>query len=272
MAARGRIDLHRRRRRLGRAAELRRQYARRPVRAGAAQHRSRSSPMDGAGPEHIVRMTCYVTSIDEYLASAQRDRRGVARDHGQALSGDGAGRGRAAWSSATRRSRSRRRRWCRSERDRFVEDRLPPPELLPEFRFDLPELQYPERLNAAAELLKGGAPDALAIVNDHGRWTYRRPRRFQRPHRAAAGRGGGAGPRQPRASARAERLHDVRRLARRAEGRRRGRRDHAAASPRRDRDGDRARANQPRDRRQPLHRRLPRGGRADAFRQAHRQI
>ena len=47
--------------------------------------------------------------------------------------------------------------------DTFVRDRLPPPELLPEFRFDLPELQYPERLNAAAELLKGGAPDALAV-------------------------------------------------------------------------------------------------------------
>jgi 2-aminobenzoate-CoA ligase len=57
-------------------------------------------------------------------------------------------------------------------RDRFVEDRLPPAELLPEFRFDLPELHYPERLNAAAELLKGGAADAVAIVNDHGRWDY----------------------------------------------------------------------------------------------------
>ncbi len=56
--------------------------------------------------------------------------------------------------------------------DSFVRDRLPPPELLPEFRFDLPELQYPERLNAAAELLKRGAPDALALVNAHGRWTY----------------------------------------------------------------------------------------------------
>jgi 2-aminobenzoate-CoA ligase len=56
--------------------------------------------------------------------------------------------------------------------DSFVRDRLPPPELLPEFRFDLPELQYPERLNAAAELLKGGAPDALAVINEHGRWTY----------------------------------------------------------------------------------------------------
>jgi len=57
-------------------------------------------------------------------------------------------------------------------RDRFVEDRLPPPDQLPEFRFDLPEVQYPERLNAGAELLKGGAPDAPAIVNEHGRWTY----------------------------------------------------------------------------------------------------
>ena len=57
-------------------------------------------------------------------------------------------------------------------RDRFVEERLPPAELLPEFRFDLPELHYPERLNAATELLKGGASDSLAVVNDQGRWTY----------------------------------------------------------------------------------------------------
>jgi 2-aminobenzoate-CoA ligase len=56
--------------------------------------------------------------------------------------------------------------------DSFVCDRLPPPELLPEFRFDLPEVQYPERMNAAAELLNAGAPDALAVINDHGRWTY----------------------------------------------------------------------------------------------------
>ena len=56
--------------------------------------------------------------------------------------------------------------------DSFVRDRLPPPELLPEFRFDLPELQYAEGLNAAAELLKGAARDAVAVVNDRGRWTY----------------------------------------------------------------------------------------------------
>ena len=58
------------------------------------------------------------------------------------------------------------------EYDSFVKDRLPPPELLPEFRFDLPELQYPERLNSAAKLMNGGALDALAVVNDHGRWAY----------------------------------------------------------------------------------------------------
>ena len=33
-------------------------------------------------------------------------------------------------------------------------------------------LEYPDRLNAAAELLKGGAPADLAVVNAHGRWTY----------------------------------------------------------------------------------------------------
>jgi 2-aminobenzoate-CoA ligase len=57
-------------------------------------------------------------------------------------------------------------------RDTFVEDRLPPPGQLPEFRFDLPELKYAEQLNAGEELLKGGAAGALAILNDQGRWTY----------------------------------------------------------------------------------------------------
>ena len=57
-------------------------------------------------------------------------------------------------------------------RDRFVEERLPSPDQLPEFRFDLSEVQYSETLNAAAELLKGGTAEAPAIVNDHGRWTY----------------------------------------------------------------------------------------------------
>lgn len=52
--------------------------------------------------------------------------------------------------------------------DSFVSDRLPKVEQLPEF---LP-LDYPERLNAAAELLKHGDPSDLAVVNGHGRWTY----------------------------------------------------------------------------------------------------
>ena len=52
--------------------------------------------------------------------------------------------------------------------DSFVRDRLPAADQLPEFRL----LDYPDRLNAAAELLKGGASGDLAVVNDHGRWTY----------------------------------------------------------------------------------------------------
>src|SRR4030095_12851907 len=52
--------------------------------------------------------------------------------------------------------------------DSFVRDRLPPPDLQPEFL----ALDYPEWLNAAAERLRGGAPGDLAVVNTHGRWTY----------------------------------------------------------------------------------------------------
>ena len=53
-------------------------------------------------------------------------------------------------------------------RDRFVEERLPAPGQLPDF---LP-LDYPADLNAAAELLRGGAPADLALVNAHGRRSY----------------------------------------------------------------------------------------------------
>jgi 2-aminobenzoate-CoA ligase len=56
--------------------------------------------------------------------------------------------------------------------DTFIQDRLPPPEQQPEFLFDLPELQYPERLNAAVELIDRHDRDALAVINDAGRWTY----------------------------------------------------------------------------------------------------
>ena len=56
--------------------------------------------------------------------------------------------------------------------DTFIRDRLPPPEAQPEFLFTLPELHYPERLNAAVELIDKQDPAALAIVNDAGAWTY----------------------------------------------------------------------------------------------------
>ncbi|MEA3065599.1 MAG: 2-aminobenzoate-CoA ligase, partial [Sphingomonadales bacterium] len=56
--------------------------------------------------------------------------------------------------------------------DTFVRDRLPPAEAQPEFLFDLPELQYPERLNAAVELIDRSDPEALAVINAAGRWTY----------------------------------------------------------------------------------------------------
>jgi len=56
--------------------------------------------------------------------------------------------------------------------DRFIAQGLPPPEQQPEYLFDLPELQYPERLNAAVELIDRQDPAALAVVNDAGAWTY----------------------------------------------------------------------------------------------------
>jgi 2-aminobenzoate-CoA ligase len=56
--------------------------------------------------------------------------------------------------------------------DTFVRDRLPPPEAQPEFLFDLPELRYPDRLNAAVELIDRAPGDGLALVNDAGAWTY----------------------------------------------------------------------------------------------------
>ncbi|MDI1326108.1 MAG: AMP-binding protein [Brevundimonas sp.] len=56
--------------------------------------------------------------------------------------------------------------------DRFVLDHLPPAHQQPELVFDLPELTYPERLNAGAELLRraiaAGGPDARALIDfDH---------------------------------------------------------------------------------------------------------
>lgn len=58
-------------------------------------------------------------------------------------------------------------------RDTFARDHLPPREQWPELRFDLPELRYPERLNAAVELLAGTAAGRPAFRTPDGDvWTY----------------------------------------------------------------------------------------------------
>ncbi|WP_327727417.1 AMP-binding protein [Streptomyces sp. NBC_00487] len=57
--------------------------------------------------------------------------------------------------------------------DTFVRDGLPPPDQWPELSFDLPELRYPDRLNAAAELLDGGGPGRPVFRTPAGEmWTY----------------------------------------------------------------------------------------------------
>jgi 2-aminobenzoate-CoA ligase len=60
--------------------------------------------------------------------------------------------------------------------DTFTRDNLPPRAQWPEFRFDLPELHYPERLNAVAELLDRwialGRGDRPCLVSPTGTLTY----------------------------------------------------------------------------------------------------
>ena len=57
--------------------------------------------------------------------------------------------------------------------DTFAGDHLPPPEAWPELIFDLPELHYPERLNAAGALLDDIAGDRPCIHTGGGVWSYR---------------------------------------------------------------------------------------------------
>jgi 2-aminobenzoate-CoA ligase len=61
--------------------------------------------------------------------------------------------------------------------DTFTRDRLPPRESWPEFRFDLPELRYPERLNCAQRLLDrhvlAGNGDRPCVMSPTVVWTYR---------------------------------------------------------------------------------------------------
>ncbi|MFE1413166.1 AMP-binding protein [Streptomyces sp. NPDC058746] len=60
--------------------------------------------------------------------------------------------------------------------DSFCRDRLPPPSLRPEFHFDLPELDYPDRLNCAHRLLDDSVarlgPDRPCLLTPDDRWTY----------------------------------------------------------------------------------------------------
>ena len=64
--------------------------------------------------------------------------------------------------------------------DTFVRDRLPPPQALPDLLFELPELQFPPRLNCAAELLDrwvgagvtAGQGTRPCVQGDKVAWTY----------------------------------------------------------------------------------------------------
>jgi 2-aminobenzoate-CoA ligase len=61
--------------------------------------------------------------------------------------------------------------------DTFARDNLPPHDAWPDLVFELPELQYPARMNCATELLdralEHGFGDRIAIVSPEGvRWTY----------------------------------------------------------------------------------------------------
>jgi 2-aminobenzoate-CoA ligase len=63
-----------------------------------------------------------------------------------------------------------------AHQDGFARDRLPPRELWPELRFDLPQLRYPARLNAAVALLDqavaAGRGDHPAVVTPGETLTY----------------------------------------------------------------------------------------------------
>ena len=60
--------------------------------------------------------------------------------------------------------------------DTFTRDNLPPADEWPEFRFDLPEVRYPERVNCGAVLLDEavaeGHRDRIAVYSDAGSRTY----------------------------------------------------------------------------------------------------
>ncbi len=61
--------------------------------------------------------------------------------------------------------------------DTFARDNLPPADQWPELRYDLPELTYPDQVNAASALLErglaaGGADQPCLLAPDGTSWTY----------------------------------------------------------------------------------------------------
>ena len=60
--------------------------------------------------------------------------------------------------------------------DTFAREHLPPPQALPDFLFELPELQFPPRLNCATELLDRwvaqGQGGRLCVQGHRQRWSY----------------------------------------------------------------------------------------------------
>jgi 2-aminobenzoate-CoA ligase len=60
--------------------------------------------------------------------------------------------------------------------DTFARDNLPPPDQWPEFRFTLPELQYPDRLNCVTEFVDkwvANDGDRVAILSPAETLNYR---------------------------------------------------------------------------------------------------
>ena len=119
--------------------------------------------------------------------------------------------------------------------DTFARDHLPPAEAQPEYLFDLPELQFPERLNCATELLdrhvQEGRGDRRCVSAPGGpAWTYAELQTPGRPHRPRAGRRVRPRARQPRAAARRQQADARRLLVRGDEGGRHRRRDDADAA------------------------------------------
>jgi 2-aminobenzoate-CoA ligase len=60
--------------------------------------------------------------------------------------------------------------------DTFARTNLPPVDQWPQFHFDLPALNYPERLNCVDALLdsalRDGDGERVAVIGEHGAWTY----------------------------------------------------------------------------------------------------